>query len=480
MNTSQKSKKFTLSEELPVFILQTLTLLYSYFIVNNADWTWGDDFGFLLSTANKNIMWAYSNDLGCLNNLGRFFPMAQFDFNILLLFDNCVTPLAHYIWVAFTFLLFVYFSFKLYKLFLEETGIKDIYINWLILSVLAFQFYYFYRAFFFLVYPERIILLLLTIFFYQFFLFVKYDKFKYAAVALVVSFYLLFTKETMFVVFSVVSFVGLVPNFTKLTVKRKVYYYILLVGVIAFLVIYYFAAYNSAESFYSRNSTFSEVIQYSFGNLKVLYLALLVFLWRIFIFIKTRKLDYLVLDIMLISGLLYGLANIILKLPMEYYYFPAVFLVLLPVIFWAVKYFNPKWIIVAMFLLTLYYWRKFPDVIENVQNLRLNTSKNVIYLADNVRNANKVLWLENNNNASASKGIIGYQKDILSVYLHFYDPDFSEKDIITINDLSDHQESGTLIFYSDLNNTPSESLFKADFEKVNLPFIHQLSIFRKK
>lgn len=460
---------------MPVIILSALTLLFGYFIVKNADWTWGDDYEFLISTAIGKMEWSLH-----IANFGRLYPFGHFDFNILTLIPWGRTPLAHYLWVMFTFFLFVYFSFRFYRLILEETGIKILYINWLILFVLTFQFYYFYRAFFFLVYPERIILLLLTIFFYQYHKFIKYDKTRYAVFALLISLYLLFTKETMFIVFSVVSFFGLVFNFTKLTINRKVFYIILLASVVAFLLIYYFVAYKSAESFYSRNSTFSEVLKFSFGNLKVLYLALLVLFWRIFKFIKTRKQDYLVLDLMLISGVLFGLANIILKLPMEYYYFPAVLLVLAPMIFWSVKYFNPKWVIVFMLIFTLYYWRKFPNVIDNVQSLRLNTSKNVIYLADNVRNAKKVLWLEKIDNEPASQGIIGYQKDIMKVYLQFYSPDLSDIDIVTTNELCIHLESGTLVIYSDFNYKSSLELFNEDFEKLDLPFIHQISIFRKK
>ena len=284
----------------------------------------------------------------------------------------------------------------------------------------------------------------------------------------------------MFVVFSVVSFLGLVLNFKKLTINQKVFYCVLLAGVVAFLLIYYFVAYKTAESFYTRNSTFPEVMKFSFGSLKVLYLSLLVLLWRIIVFIKTRKQDYLVLDLMLIGGVLYGIANIILKMPTRYYYFPAVYLVLIPIVFWAVKYFNPKWVIAVMLLLTFYYWRKFPDVIYNVQSLRLNTSQNVIYLADNVKNASNVIWLENLNNEPASKGIIGYQKDIMEVYLQFFCPDLSDINIVTTNSLSGNLESGALIFYSDFNNISSLELFDENFEKVELPFIHELSIFRKK
>ena len=269
-------------------------------------------------------------------------------------------------------------------------------------------------------------------------------------------------------------------NFRGINHKQKVFNYALVINVLVFLILYYFIVYRNTVTFYSRNSNLKEVLIFSFGNLKLLYISFFFAFWRVYrFFVKKDRLN-LFFDSMLFSGIVYALANIILKLPLEYYYFPAVMLTLPALIYWAAKLLHPKWMLIVILMLTVYYGRKFPRVIASVQGQRTETSKNIIELTNNVRSATDIFWFVSSSNDLAKQGIIGYQRDILEVYLKFYDPLITKLDIKNIKMLPDSARSGTVLFYSDLNNEKPKDMENLGYKKLNLPNIYEMSIYLKK
>lgn len=472
MNSTLKQEKWNTA--IVYALLSLISLVYVYFILLNANWTWGDDYEFLISTAIDKIEWSLH-----IANRGRFYPFGHFDYNILTLIPGATTPLAHYILVALSFMFFIIFSVKLYSIILKETGRNSVFNTWLILIIISFLLYYFYRIFFFLVYPERMIVVLMTLFFILYYQFIKKEKMIYGAIAIIISIYLIYCKETIFLVFSTIVGMNLFFNLKSLSLKQKLFYYLLGINVIVFLLLYYFIAYRNAETFYSRNSNLNDVFLFSIGNLKLLYIAIVVALWRAYqVLIKKDRL-HLFFDSLLFSGIIYALANVLLKLPMDYYYFPAVMMTLPAIIYWLTKYLHPKWICIGLLVITVYYGRKFPTVIKSVQGQRINTSRNVVEVAKFVKNASVVLWYDDPTNDNIEQELIGYQREISEVYLKYYDRSLSELKIKQIHSISESIMKGAILFYSDKNNT-NQNILKLGFEKIDLPNIYEISVYKKK
>ncbi len=462
-------------------LLTVIASIYIYFILKNANWTWGDDYEFLISTAVGKIEWSLH-----IANRGRFYPFGHFDFNILTLIPGGASPLAHYILVAVSFLFFVFFSYKLYAIVLKEARCNTNFNPWLIIITITFLLYYFFRVFFFLVYPERMIIVLLTLFFVAYYKFIKQNSTAYAIIAILVAIYLSYCKETIFLVFSMIVGLNLMFNFKNIILKQKLFYYALGINVIVFLLLYYFIAYKNADTIYSRNSNLKEVLIFSVGNLKLLYISLFFAFWRVYRLLVKKDRQNLFFDSMLFSGVIYALANVILKLPMEYYYFPAVMLTMPALLYWAAKLVHPKWILIVLVIITVYYGRKFPRVIDSVQGQRTETSKHVMELIRYMKASDYVLWYENPRNGDVEKGLIGYQKEILDVYVNFYDNSINNTDLQIINWMPDSVANNTLIFYSgmntidfDDNNEWDKKMESMDFEKLDLPNIYQISIYNK-
>lgn len=473
MNLKQNQKNW--NNTIVYSLLALLSSVYVYFILLNANWTWGDDYEFLISTAIGKMEWSLH-----IANRGRFYPFGHFDYNILTLIPGGTNPLAHYILVAISFLFFVLFSYKLYSIVLKEAGRETIFNSWLILISITFLLYYFYRIFFFLVYPERIIIVLLSIFFVLYYKFIKSETTIYGILALIIAVYLSYCKETIFIIFSTIVGLNLFFNYKNISKRQKLFYSALGLNVLIFLLLYYFIAYRTAETFYSRNSTLNDVIQFSFGNLKLLYIALILSCWRLYQFLLKKDRQNLVIDTMLFSGVLYALANIVLKLPMDYYYFPAVMLTLPVITYWIAKFLHPKWICVGLLIVTVYYGRKFPNVIKGVQNQRTETSKDIVNLTNYIQPTTDILWFEHASNKTADQGIRDYQKEILEVYLKFYDKSITKLNIQNIQSIPDSVKAGILLFNSDYNNLQLNDLSSIGFDKLNLPNIYEISIYYKK
>ena len=245
------------------------------------------------------------------------------------------------------------------------------------------------------------------------------------------------------------------------------------------MLLYYFIAYRNAETFYSRNSNLNDVFLFSIGNLKLLYIAVVLALWRAYQVLIKKDRQHLFFDSLLFSGIIYALANVLLKLPMDYYYFPAVMMTLPAIIYWLTKYLHPKWICIGLLVISVYYGRKFPTVIKSVQGQRINTSMNVVGLTKFVKSASEVLWYDDPTNNIVEQGLIGYQREISEVYLKYYDRSLSELKIKQIHSISESIMKGAILFYSDKNNT-NQNILKLGFEKIDLPNIYEISVYKKK
>lgn len=475
-----KTRIIKINSVIVITVLILVSLGFSFFILNDAHWTWGDDFEFLISTATGQVEW----DFHIANN-GRLNPLAHFDFNILTLFPGFTTPIAHYSVVMISFLFYVYLSFYLYKIILSDIDKNQALISWIILVAILFTFYYFYRLFFLLVYPERMMVVLLSLFFILYSKFLETNKNIFAISAVLVSLYLLYTKETSFVIFSVIAVIGLIFNYRNNSKKENWFYIALIAIVVSFILIYYFVAYRTADTFYSRNSTLFETIKFTLGNAKILYIAILLFFWRFYEFVIKKDRENLMVDMMLVSGIMHAVANVVLKMPMDYFYYPAVMLTLSTLVYWGVKLLRPEWVLIILILSTGYYYRKFPKVINSIQDMKTSTHKNLVEFTNILNNSDKAYWLQYDDLDEVVKGKMGYQREILEVYYHFYNNEDEAIEIKNINELPEELNSKIVLFYSDLQVSSEEydiTLRQIDsigFTQQHLPNIQDIKIFTK-
>ncbi|SOD81216.1 hypothetical protein [Spirosoma fluviale] len=459
-------------------LLIICSIIFGYFIIKNANWTWGDDYEFLISTAVGKIEW----DLHIANH-GRLYPLGHFDFNILTFIHGADGPSAHYILVLISFFIFVFLSFRLYQDILQNTNANQKTISWIILISIIFLFYYFYKIFFFLVYSERIIIILLSLFFILYSKFLSTKKLPYAIITLIVSIYLCFTKETSFIIFGTVAGLNLLLNVKNISKREIIFYCILLVIIIIFLSVYYFVAYRSTDTYYSRHSTFEEVIKFSFRNLKILYIATALSIWRIYCILLQHDRKNFYIDSLLFSGILHAIANIILKMPMDYYYFPAVMLSLPALLHWGVRLYNPNWILTALILISGYYVRKFPETIESIQNLRITSNHQFQELTKLLNNVDSAYWLQEANVTSVNVGLMSYQRELLGVYYNYYNKSNKITEINNISKIPDFAGKKTVIFYSNYNNINNnqdstlEKIYQLGYKKTNFSAINEINIF---
>lgn len=81
-----------ITEYISLFLLLSVACIAVFFIMSNAEWILGDNYSFILSTAQGKAA-PFLNGA----NIGgsRFFPLAGLDFNILILFPGGNTAFAH-------------------------------------------------------------------------------------------------------------------------------------------------------------------------------------------------------------------------------------------------------------------------------------------------------------------------------------------------------------------------------------------------
>lgn len=475
-----ETKIYKINNRIVIAILTLATIVFSFFIIKNANWTWGDDFEFLVSTAIGQVEW----DFHIANN-GRLNPLAHFDFNILTFFPRCTTPTAHYSVVMISFLFYVFFSFYLYKIILSNIDKNQALISWIILVAILFTFYYFYRLFFLLVYPERMMIVLFSLFFILYSKFLQTNKSVFAIIAVLISLYLCFIKETSFVVFAVIAGVGLLFNFQNNSKKENSFYLSLFVIVSFFLLLYYFVAYKTTTTLYTRHSTFSQVIKFTLNNAKILYIAILLFFWRFYEFVLKKDRENLMIDMMLVSGITHAVANVALKMPMDYFYYPAVMLTLPALVYWGVKLIRPGWVLVVLILSTSYYYRKFPKVINNIQGMKISTHQNLVELTRVINDAEYAYWIESRDIDDVISGRMGYQREILEIYYHFYNERDEVLEIQNVNQLPVELNSKTVLFYSDLQVSSDKydiilsQIDSLGFTQQYLPNIQDIKVFIK-
>ena len=424
----EKLKKFILNNIYWIVCLSA-TIILASFIVHNAQWLIGDD-AIIIKKTGSGIPFSIFDTVNPA--AGRYYPLAYYAYNILLLFNNGVVSVQqHYILVALGFSFFSFFIFLLNKEILKKYTVKKY-----ITNSLAFLFSFMiiqrtYTTFSYVFSTIWIDYLLLIVFIYFTYQFYKSQKYIFAIIAILAILYCVFCIETIFILPLSFGILPLLFSLNSLTKEEK-WFNISLISVgLVFLLSYYFVVYIHITEAYDGShgaeiSLFQNAIN-MLMNQKLLLVALLVFALRLyFIFIKKEKYDKFY-DTMLLTGFAYTLVCFVLGLNWGMYYMISVLFVSFPILYYFSKYFELKYLIVIILILSTFYIRNYPKNIITVQRDRIET-KGLIETLKIYRDKNySFVWedellVENN----WDKVMSDFKNESLSILLshEFNDPSF--------------------------------------------------------
>lgn len=371
-------------------IIGILILCGISLIVWNANWTFGDDSQFLLTTAVGKPIFGWSG-------AGRFWPLGLADYNILLILPFGDTPIAHFIWNSVLFLIGMLSLFK----FLTEVTEKDYFVSIISIFILIFS-AAFLEVNITLPTAERIIWVMSAVFMLCVWKAEKKQSTKYYIIALLVAAYTTYTKEPVFVMFLIIAFTRLLFGFRQLTKKDKLFYYGLIVVALSYLITYAYlwfqnppnCTYNMGQSELRGLELVLELLNCEPILCGTIILCLVRFLSIIFL----KDKEILFTDCLLFAGGGYFLAIFYLNLIYSYYIVPCVFFSIpaFACFLHSLRRYNFLIFLSAIFLLLLPLYKDFHSSIFTVERMytkRQNDMRVINYLYEQSKLGKRVIWV---------------------------------------------------------------------------------------
>ena len=351
------------------------TMILTYFIAHNAQWLIGDDAIIIKKTGSGQ---AFSIFDTIKPESGRFYPLAYYAYNILLLFNNGeISVEQHYIFVSIGFFIFSFFIFKLSNDILSSFSSKKYVIDLisLLFSLMVIQ--RAYTTFSYIFSTIWVDYLLLMVFIFYTYQFIKTQKTYQATISLLAILYCVFCIENIFILPITFGFLLLLFNFKSLSKKEKVFSYSLIAVGLLFLIIYYFVVYRNIINAYDGShgtemSLVGNAIDMMLSQ-KLIIVAVIVFVFRLYMITAKNEKYNKFFDTMFLTGFAYTLGCFILKLNWGMYYMISVLFTGFPVLNFLHKYINLKYATIIIVLLSAFYIRNFPKNIKSVQTGRIET-----------------------------------------------------------------------------------------------------------
>ncbi len=364
----KRAHKISIIAVLLVFAAYLFCLVF--FIVYKAQWTYGDDHQFLVSTAIGKPIPAW---VGTQPEIGRFWPLGQLDYDLLLWVPADYKCLAHFILSAFSFVALALLVIGGVMATLKEYTLPvRVWVAVLTAMMLTASVYY---VFVYLVFAERVMTVLIAATFILFLMLYRTDKWGYALGGLLCAAYLVFCKEIMFGTMAVLALFMLIMD-RKATATQKAAWYALLAIAGIYIGIYLGCIYPRIQHVYNDERPKFEIFNilwYMMLRLKMWYPALLVALIRCYAIIIKKDREHLLYDAFLLAGFTYMLAMAVLRFQYDYYYFPALAFVAIPTAYYLVYYFKEWGSIAILALMCCFSCYSLPTVIREQINHRVTT-----------------------------------------------------------------------------------------------------------
>lgn len=453
--------------KLPIALGLLIVSLLSFLIVYNAQWVFGDQFGFLLTTASGKF-YSMSNDVGVA---GRFFPLGHQDLNIIPLLGVQGTATVHFIWSTLNYLVFSVIVFLFIKRIIKAKSA-----NWLALFGLLFLSARFYPMFLDLIFPERIILVLLSVFLYLYYQFVQTNQIKYGILSFLIAVYLSYCKEPLSGMFAVMALTHLFFNYKQLSKTHRIFYIGLLVNLIVFIVLYYFIVFQFATGFYGQTFVgFSklELIISVFRSHKILLFGVLLVIYRLYFIILKKEKEHLLFDGIAFSAFSYVFVLVFLNMKNTYYYFPAIFFIYISLVYFLSNIVRKEIILLSIFAIsTMIVVVKVPSYIKQIQIARKNTMPQMQILANYVKEKKVLYWYVESSKVNDVEYQIlsGWEKIVTESFIGYVLQDDFKFKLQTISNIDQLNKDNCLLYThrSDINNKISNRISEAKLNSLTL------------
>lgn len=364
----KRAHQYSILAALLVFAAYLFCLVF--IILYKAQWTYGDDLQFLVSTAVGDPIPSW---VGMQPAIGRFWPLGLIDYDLLLWVPADYKCIAHFILSAFSFVCLTLLTFVGVMETLRKYSLPvQVWVAALTTIMLTASGCY---VFMYLVFAERIMAVLIVATFVLFLMLYRTDKWGYALGGLLCATYLVLCKEIMFGVLAVLAGFLLIMD-RKATITRKATWYLLLAIAGAYICVYLVYIYPQIQHVYNDERPKFEtfiILEQVMSRCKIWFAVLLAALIRCYAIIIKKDREHLVYDAFLLAGFAYMIAMAVLHFLDDYYYFPALAFVTIPTAYYLVYYFKVWGSIAILTLLCYFSCASLPAVIRMQMNRRITT-----------------------------------------------------------------------------------------------------------
>lgn len=351
-------------------VFATYLFCLVFFIIYKAQWTYGDDHQFLVSTA---IGKPIPSWIGTQPAIGRFWPLGQLDYDLLLWVPAEYKCVAHFIFSALSFVLLAFLIFggvmETLKKYPQTIRIWVAVLSSMMLTSSV------YPVFLYLVFAERVMTVLIGATFIFFLMLYRTDKWGYALGGLLCAAYLTFCKEIMFGALALLAGYMLIMD-KKATTTRRITWCILMAIAGTYICIYICYIYPQIQHVYNDERPKFEIfpiLWYMMIRLKMWYAAILVGIIRCYAIIIKKDREHLLYDAFLLAGFAYMSAMAVMRFADDYYYYPALAFVAIPTAYYLVYYLKEWGSIAILSLICCFSCYSLPSIIRTQINHRIIT-----------------------------------------------------------------------------------------------------------
>lgn len=470
-----------------LFVL--VVVLGCYFIIKDANWIFGDDHEFLVSTAIGKIESIKTHMGG-----GRFNPIQHYDYNILTLIPFGSTVYAHYVFVALSFALLSWLFAKNSYL-ISKTYLNSSNKIWGVMLFSCLCFFAFLinpnvaAVFLDVIFPERLLLILFAGFVYFYITAMKQDeKWRYIC-ALLCAVYATYMKEVVAGAFLAFAITNLLFSYKNISRTKKQFYMGLIVNFIIYLALYYVFVFRTSSKFYNdgvSGLTYFDNIVKIFNQQKFLIPVFIFAIYRLVRILAYKDYKHLPFDALLFMSVAYTGQYFILNLNSGYYFNPSVLLGYFVMFYWLVCNFDAKkWRLAIALLCLISVGCGYQDVLRKYKYINMQRNSFMPTISKLVEQYNGPLKMYTRKQGTFNDTLVKWQAHVLNVAINYVK---KQNQLNTISFVFDDSElkDGDVVLISEFESANTRNqldnllLKKNDLFKENNKALHAFIYTNKK
>lgn len=391
----REKKWFNVSAIVFGIILVAFVGILSFFIVHDAEWLIGDD-AIVINRTGWDVPFSIWDTIK--PELGRFFPLSYMHENIVLFFTSEMhSALQHYYINAALFIILTLSLIYLLWQTIKPNKLIDLCMIFFAVVLCVSRFYIMFLNVYSTTYFYLSLLSLSLVFLFAFY---TRNNTIFAILSLCCFLYSAFCGEKIFVVSLVLGLITLFFGYKQLNIIQK-YFNIGLVGIsVTFLGIYFFGIFLQKEGnivydpSHGTGITFLENTINILKGQKFLLFAAIVWLYRQIQLLRKEDSYHIIYDSLLWTAGANLVANLILRLNWQSYYYPAIIVALPAVVYFLNKYFGKIVTLIIIMLFAALHSYKIPHIIKSNQKDRTENKEFVSYICDKYKQGDEVVWYD--------------------------------------------------------------------------------------